>query len=371
MKHGYINCSTCHASPWGGGQRNAAGKMYGAHGFKPGLWSNQDLFSLDLRALALYPEQPATRQNGLGLMTVTPSANIPITRDTSSESSAVLGYGLGGLATGLREAYLVFQGLPATDQSALRHFVIGKFNAPFGLLSDEHRTFARQSTMTTNNEYEFGLAASGDPLRSFHYDLAVTNGFQTGGNLNGTDLPWAATLNVRHQPGALPFHLGWSGMVHRKIQLPWRPWAQSVWTVVSLDRSTNGILKGSLQGEAVVAHGWNDSSRNNYITRFVPAADTAWQTALNGEKSLAYYGMGTLDVSQRLALVYKYDQFTPAKRFSGDSFIRHSYGIRWIFNSNMQAIVRREESRAGRPGVTEQNSAAARDGFLAVFHAWL
>ncbi|NUM88730.1 MAG: hypothetical protein HUU37_05970, partial [Bdellovibrionales bacterium] len=56
---------------------------------------------------------------------------------------------------------------------------------------------------------------------------------------------------------------------------------------------------------------------------------------------------------------------------SGDSFLRHSYGLRWIFNSNMQGLLRREESRAKRPGVTEENSAAARDGFLAVFHAWL
>ena len=371
LKHGLPQCTACHVSPFGGGIRNVDGKYYGHHGLNQSALPVQEMFALDLRAIAIYPNEPAKKGNGVALMAAIPYANLPITKNEAglTNSRAVLGYGLGGFATGLREAYVLFDTAPAENQGYLKHILVGNFNLPFGLQTDEHRTFVRQVSATTLNKYEFGLGIAGEPLSILHYDFTFTNGFQTAGAPNSTDLPYALSGNLRLTPGRLPFFLGLSGMIHRKIQLPYNPYAAAVYTGISFDRLTRGRLKGSLSGEAMAARGWSNTVLNSYISSYIPASQSVWQNAVAQAKSLAFLIQASVDLSPRFSLRYKFDEYVPARPFVGDAFIRHSFGFRYFVNSNMQLMVMREESKAKRAGISDLESSVARSGFIALLEA--
>lgn len=372
VRYGIVNCAACHTSPFGGGVRNTYGKQYGGHGLGSGPLSTQDFASFDWRAITLYPKKPSTTANGTALMTATPTANVPITKSGEKVTSRVVtAYGLGGLATGLRESYLLFDTTTGSDNSWISYVTFGKFVAPFGLLTEEHRTYTKLMTRTTENNFEMGGAVSGDPFLSFHYDLAVTNGLQSAGAFNSNDLPWAVIGNMRWNPPGMPFFVGASGEVHRTMTKSYNPYSDALYMALSLDRLSKNYLHGSIQAEAVYARGWNSNPPNDQLSYFIPTTQTAWLSSIVDAQAFGWYVLFNYDVTSRFALVYKLDEYMPDRHFSGDAFVRQGYGFRFFLNSNMNVLARYERSDAFRPGLTYTDGQAARDDVIAMLHVWL
>ncbi len=373
VKYGIVNCTACHTSPFGGGVRNVYGKQYDEHNLGNGYTSYQDIASLDMRAIALYPAKAEQTQNGLALMEVAPTGNIPITKTGDKvDSRVVISYGLGGLAPGLREAYALFYTADEKENAWLNSLTVGKFVAPFGLLTEEHRTYTKMMTQTTENNFEMGGAISGDPHERVHYDFALTNGFQSGGAFTNNDLSYALIGNVRWNPPSMPFFVGASGALHRTLTTKsYNPYADVLYAALSLDRLTRNRLNGSIQTEVVWARGWNANPPNSNITYFIPSTQTSFMNAILDTQSFGWYLLFNYDLTSRLALVYKLDEYMPNSRYASDAFIRYGYGFKYFISSNIDILTRYEQSIAGRPGVYYTDSQAARNDFYIMMHLWL
>ena len=378
VRHGYVSCTSCHASPFGGGQRNVNGKQYGSHGFQPGWTSQQDLVSFDGRVVALYPESPAKQgtSSGIAIMTAIGHVNVPMKfqKESKSEDSTsrfIGSYGFGGLATGLRESYALFNLANEAKPAFFKHVTVGRVNAPFGLLTDEHRTYTKLQTRTSVNNFEFGAFISGDPTYKIHYDLGVTTGFQNGGNFNSADLPYAFIGNARWNPPYMPFFIGISGSSHRTIPKDYRPYAWGAYTALSLDRMTNHFLHGSVQTEVTWARGFNENPPNDIIIYFIPTSNVAWQSYIAKSQSFGWYLLFQYDITEKFLILYKFDEFSPDSRYTADAFIRHSYGFRSVLNANMQLHGRFERSISRKPGMVETDSQATRDAVLALVQLYL
>lgn len=378
VKHGYTQCSVCHISPFGGGARRVDGKLYGSKDFETGVQSLQNYFSGDLRAITFFPAHPEKTTNGIALMSAIPAVNIPLTQDKQGVSThLVSAFNLGGLApTGVREAYLLVEpSHPNNGNSFFSAIQFGRFNVPFGLMTDEHRTWTRIQSKTSINDFEMGAALSGDPLFNFHYDFALTTGFQNGGmTFSGNkDLPWALILNLRWNPVIAPVILGTSYSRHRTLnpQIDYTPYAYSFYTGLSGHRLTHGSLPFTLLGEFQIARGWNDTNTNPSLASFIPASDTAYQDAIKNSESLGLYLGLDYEISQRWTLQYKFENLVLDRLYTADGYIRHSAGFKWNINSNIILTSRYEIARAMRPGIQADNARAARDAFFTLLHVWL
>lgn len=376
-KQGIVNCSACHASPFGGGPRNINGKYYGTHGLGVGENSAQDKVSGDFRIMLLEPNNPQYNPNGLVMMSAIPSGNLQLSQsDGGSETRAVVAYDLGmlggALGAGLRDSYVRFRSVKEEANSFLKYVLFGRFNVPFGILTDEHRTYVRIQTRTTHNEFEMGFGFSGEPDDRFHYDLALTTGVANGGSaLITNDIPWAAIANLRWNPGAMPFFLGASGTYQRRLNLAYNPHALSLSGALSLDRLTNGGISGSLMSEIAWAHGFNDAARNPAMARyFLPANDPAFAAAVADSTSIGLMVQAEYNLTQRWTLLYKFEDLALDMRFTGDAFIRHAFGFRTILNSNMDLDLRYEIGLAGRPSITDADLSTARNDLMGVFRYW-
>ncbi len=179
-------CTTCHTSPAGGGHRNLTGKAFGPKSAPLKAFSKQDIFGFDFRALVhTQLKNIKDAKNGMGIMVGIPSVSIPFhSSEGGKEWRLVYSQNIGGfgLTTVPREAYLRVK--LYDDYRAYPQFIsVGRFSAPFGLLTDEHRTYTRWQTRTTWNDQEMGLLFSGDWTPALHYDLSIVNGEQTQGLL--------------------------------------------------------------------------------------------------------------------------------------------------------------------------------------------
>ena len=130
-----------------------------------------------MRAILTTTGEVRQSRNGLGLMEVLGAVNVPVVEDKSSATNFVASYYFGAFsqAVGLRDTYLRWQ---HKDSQLLEYVTVGKFTAPFGLLTDEHRTYARWQTRSTWNNYNMGAMLSGELTQGLHWDFAVVNGFQ-------------------------------------------------------------------------------------------------------------------------------------------------------------------------------------------------
>jgi hypothetical protein len=387
------SCIACHANPWGGGPRNVFGKVYGSRGLKPSKLSNSDLYYADLRFIDYLPTQPAQTTNGLAVMEAAVTGNVPIYSATpepqqenkneqSSSSSnntefrAVLTYNIAPLGgSQLRDAYLSWNTSPASPNDSLQ-FLLGHFYVPFGLLTDEHRTYTKLQTNMTYNNYDVGVGFSGTFWESLHTDVAVVNDFQTGGAFSNQDVTLGFVTNVRWNPESLPFFIGASGNYEYTTNQP-NPYALATYGVFSFDRLTKNSISASLLFERVDAQNWNNPALNNGGINpglpifFIPKIDSAYQAFVLTSSSLGYYGLARYNFTPQFTLFYKFDYLALDRNYTSDAYLRHGFGFEAYLYSNLLLNVRYELPAGMRPEIASSNVLAAQENIFAMLRLWI
>jgi hypothetical protein len=373
-----LNCTACHVTPWGGGPRNLFGKSYGAHDHPPGKISmSSDLFYGDVRFIDYIATAPTTQESGAALMEAAVTADVPILQgERGQEMRGVLTFNVATLSgSEAREAYVRFQ-LPSDHEADATYFLVGHFYVPFGLLTDEHRTYTRIQNDSRINDYDTGADLSGNFSHDWHYDLAIVNNLNTGGGFTTADWSLAGVGNLRWNPSDLPLLLGISGEYERYSFQP-APYAGSFYAGLSLDRVSHDTLKGSLFYEFVGAKNWDNPAVNGgevnpgLGTIFVPASQGAYLNSLTSATSLGQYVWLRYELSSFWNLIYKMDYLALDASHMGDAFWRHGFGFETFLNSNMIFDARFEKAFAGAPGIGANDVLAVQSDFFVMLRLWI
>ncbi len=367
-----MSCVQCHVTPWGGGPRNLYRKAYGSRDLGVAQTSATEMFYGDFRALAYTSAHAGNRVHGVTLMEAATSANLLILEDENGPHLRGVGtFDFSPMANGPREVYLRWH--PSTrDESALNFITVGRLTTPFGLLTDEHRTYVRQQTNMTLNNFVFGAAFSGTPLDGWSYDLQFVNNFQGKMSLTSGEVVWGEILNLRYSPQELPFILGFSQNIQNSKGA--RPYAFSFYGAFSVTRLTDSKVPVTILGEIVLAKNWNAEAFNPAIGSYFMSNETTvpnYQTAAAASKSLGFFTQVKYDINSRLTLLYKYDYLLMNVQYAGDAFQRHGIGAEYHLNSNIILQLRAEKAIVGRPELKSSNAAAAQDAIFSVFQLWL
>lgn len=377
-----VNCGACHVNPYGGGARTAEGKHIGSRDYKANWMSKNDLFSMDMRMQDYYSQKiqgTNSQAKGVMLMNAIPTANLPIAPEQEAKPLArmVLSYNYAPVGAGFREAYLYMRIAEPEENSYASSLLVGNFMAPFGLFTDEHRTYTKQMVAMTNRNFESGVMLNADPSHKFHYDLALTSGFANGGLGQDTKSDsWAAFANLHHQILELPLQVGLSYAIEGTSTPATQPTAASLYGVLSFDSLVENF-KGNIQAEAVSAIGWNNSnfvSGQDGITYFIPSTATAWQKALTNSNSFGFSTLFNWDLSRHWTYQIKLEQFIPDTSYQGDVFNRAGTGFKWYFGSNMNVIFRYDHGDVSRPGLTNTDLGSIKaigDTYMALLHVWI
>jgi len=342
-----LSCTTCHVAPWGGsGPRTIFGKDYGTHGLEGSLTTFSDVFLGDMRTVGFFPlRQTSQTTNGVATMEAAISGNLAIVKaPDQSETRAVLTYNTSPLAgSNLREAYIRYR--PGSGETNATYWTIGHVNMPFGLLTDEHRTYTRIQTDMTLNNFDTGAVYSHDFHRAWHVDLAVVNDFQSGGSFNNNGLTYGTVANLQWNPVDIPFLFGASGTYQYTSLFP-QPLAGSLYTVLSLDRLTKNKISASLSLETVLARNWNNPAVNNgginpsLSTFFLGTAQSI--TPYLATTSWGNYALAKYWMNPHWYAFYKFDYFAIDTRHLGNDFIRHGIGSEIWVNPNVSISARVE-----------------------------
>lgn len=373
LRNNIVSCTVCHASPTGGGIRNITGKLYGSHGYKISKISEKaQWFHLDYRLEALQAKNAATRK-GIFTMTTIPSVNVPIqfVDNAPPTMNFVSSYGMGRSDAGLGYTYIRYNLSDESGISGLEHIVVGRFNVPFGLMTDEHRNFTKISVPKSFRDYETGFMLSGTPKYSFHYDVAATNGNQ-GDMPAVNDSPWGLYLNTRFMPYLGPLMAGISYARHGTHVVNIQPDAINLYALFSFEKISSNKIPIIFISEVQWARGWNNSAINSGMSNFIPATFATWQSALNDSRSQSILLETDWNISEKWIALYRFEEFVPDERYRGDRFIRYSYGIKKFLNGQSSVLARYETSYSTRPGVTEDGTVrAVGNNAFVLFHFWL
>lgn len=366
-------------TPWGGGPRLVLGKVYGSHGFTPAKTSLSDLYYGSVRFIDYYStDSTSKRANGAGLMEAAVTGDVPIVfGDNGSEMRGVLTYNMPTLGpAGPREVYARLA-LPAPIGRTPAYILVGRFYVPFGLLTDEHRTYTVIQTNMTINNYDIGAALSVNPVESLNLVLALVNDFQSGGNFSSDELPWGIVANARWNPGSLPFMVGLSGNYEHTINTP-QPYAGSLYSVLSMDRLTQAKVSGSLSLEGVWANHWNNPAVNTGLVNpslvqfFIPPANAAYQTSILDTSSLGLYALAKYNLTHVWTLVYKFDYIALDTGSLSTNFTRNGFGFEAYLNSNIIWNVRYETcSFPGFIDAASNTTLGIQSDIFTMFRIWI
>jgi hypothetical protein len=373
----HINqCTACHISPTGGGLRNLHGKLYGSHTLKIAKLNTNDYWAFDVRAQLGHAKRGATVAKGFLLMNSIGSAQVPVATEGAGAPFRLVGsFNFGMMGAGLREVFIlvdpVITNAEATTETKM---LVGKFPAPFGLATDEHRTYTKVMVNSTNREFESGLQFSADPTFQFHYDLALVNGFQNDGTPVIHPNPWGAIGNIRYMPNSQNGFLGASHSQHGNTNLKKPLMANSLYGGIA----TNSLFPGTFTAEAVTATGWNNPTYNTGsgiagagIDYFIPAVETAWRQALVDSTSLGIVTSLNYDINPKLSLLYRLEEFIPDTKFKGDFFHRDGVGFRKILSTQSQMIFRIDQGKLNRPGVSTDGLKSTGQNIFILLHYWM
>ncbi len=363
------NCTTCHALPMGAGPRNIAGKIFGSRSFAPATSSYNDLYYGDFRAEYFRPLHGSEdTRNGLALMVAAVSGNIPLKTGTTYDLKYVGTFDLGSFSTGSREQILLW----SKTKGALYlpdHILFGKFYLPFGLMTDEHRTYTKMQSKMSFRDYDMGLNLSWDFFGSSHLDLALTNGFQSAGQGTNNDVTSAYTGNLRLNPPG-PFLIGTSYSQHEsKKKAVTVARAHSIYAGIDFGRLTKDWLKITITGERVTARGWNDPAVNSNVAFFT--SNSIYSDSIKYAQSEGYYGLFKWDLIDTFTLVAKYDALAFDSKFPGDRYERRGYGFIWQFDSNLSLLARYETAHNKRTELGAETSKMMQDFWFLMLRGWL
>ena len=266
-------CTTCHASPTGGGHRNLTGKAFGPKSAPLESFSKQDVFGFDFRAVFYTPTHTKdinSSKSGMGVMAALPSISVPFNKKDGKEWRLVYSHSIGGFFTAqargdaYRDAYLRIQ-LYEDFRLYPQYILAGRFPAPFGLLDDEHRTYIRLQTKTAWNDQKIGLLFSGDWTYRVHYDLALVNGESNGRGFNSNKQNfWGSIANLRFLFSNLGWMVGTSASLYNNEH---KSAAFSIYQNLSLNSLTKNFLPGNLMAEAVLANQMNSYLPSTFIDK--------------------------------------------------------------------------------------------------------
>lgn len=336
------SCTACHLSPSGGGPRNLNGKLFGAGGFEMNQALAQDYISADFRALYYYPQEASSSKGGMGIMSGSVAGHVYL--DSAKWIHLVIEHNIAGFAMApYRDTYALFKISSSETPSFFDTLIVGRFRVPFGIATDEHRTYVRFQNQTRWFDFETGAMLSGNPTYEWHYDFAIVNGEKSAGqSLNtGQALRWGAVANVRWMPG--PFVLGLSGSLHEHENADETHKSVSVYSTLSVGRWTDDRIPLTLQVEHALAWQWNSILTQGFVS------DPAYSTAVARSPSQGWLVWLEWELSRHLALIYKYDRLAPDRGFPADFYARHGVGWRWRVGPNALIQGRFELANATHP----------------------
>lgn len=334
-----ISCSACHITPWGGGPRNVFGKAYGTRGEPGSKTVATDLYYGDLRIVGYWPFKAMSQSNsGVAEMEAALAANVPvIQQESGSELRALIDFNLSPLAgTQLREGYARYT--PEATSPTPEYWILGHFYVPFGLLTDEHRTYTRIQDNTTLNNFDTGGAYSKDLSPTTHVDVALVNDFQTQGTFSQQKITAGVVGNFRWNPTTAPLLLGASGLWERFSTAP-DPWAVAGYGAVSNHT-------GSILFEAAWAKNWNNPAVNNggvnpglpafFSVNYANSPELLTSSSLGGMFRLNW------DIAKMWQIFYKLDILALDASPLSHVYSRHGLGVEWRLNANMYLNTRVE-----------------------------
>ncbi|MGZ3722694.1 MAG: hypothetical protein ACXVA9_07190 [Bdellovibrionales bacterium] len=359
-RYGINSCTACHESPVGGGPRNINGKLFGAHGYKINPFLVQDYVSADFRALFYYPEHANETKSGMGIMSGSVAGHVAL--DEEKKIHLVIESNVAGFQQAmLRDTYALYKFSTDERPAWFESLLVGRFRAPFGIITDEHRTYTRIQSGTEWFSMEAGALLSGQTGKAnLHYDLAWLNGENTGGQSiaqNGAGR-WGTVLNLRYMPG--PAMFGASYSYHRHDPKSESRTAASFYTVVSVARWSDGKIPLTVELEHVRATNWGGNLGRGFIN------DPGYAASLTSTQSYGYLAQVIWDLSHKFSWIYKFDWLVPDQNFPSDFYQRHGLGLRYWFGPNAWLQVRTEVARASPPSEVGGQSLGAQNASFAI-----
>ncbi len=362
---GINDCTSCHYSPAGGGPKTVFGKITASHGFAPAKRSMTDTISGEVRAIALTTTKDTTNNStGVSIMSGHLSGAIDILDNAKGTTHIVAAYDFFGYGATARDSFIRWQAKDRKNFSP-QHMVVGKFNIPFGILTDEHRTYVRMQTKTSENEYEMGGMISGNLAAMTHYDLAIVQGFQQGNSFPNAGVQWGVVSNIRMMFQSIHMYIGLSGLYYKNgtVDSPWAASTYMVWAPTA---------KFSIMAEVDYAKNMNDPNiLNSYLAKFVDsAASNTYYNDLLTKSSLGAMVQFDYAINNKWTVYNKIDFLAPDEEFLKDHYINNGVGFKYFINSNMDVDCRFEKTIVSRDGIEETGVSASKDRVMMLGHVW-
>lgn len=354
LKYNQHSCAVCHFSPAGGGPKTRAGKLFGAHNLAINPIFANPYVSADFRALYYWPQETGASKDGMGIMSGSVAGHASL--DEKERVVLVLEHNIAGFsAAPYRDTYALFR-IPRRWAESL---MVGRFRVPFGIVTDEHRTYTRVQTQTEWYSFETGAMLSGNPTRHLHYDWAVVNGTHSTGSsmAAGQAGHWGTVLNLRYLRA--PYLAGASGSYFNSgAGGRTRSRAGSAYGAFIWNRWT-------LLGEFVRAEGFNSNLARGFVSNPL-YGETLANAVSHGVFALLEY-----EFTERLYGIYKFDLLTPDRDFPADQFERHGLGFRWNLAPFVWLQARIEKARASHPSERRGTGTGRLDAAFAILQITL
>lgn len=371
-----IECSSCHIRPFGGGQRNSSfGKIYGMRGMSAEEWELVYPVSFDSRSL-MGGSIAAGGGQGAGnsvtkalkgdrrgfLMSNVIGTHLATKWLPSLE--LVLSYDIGMFKPGLRDAYFLYKPNFSSQIIANPYFLLGQSIIPFGLLTDEHRTYTKLISQTTIRDLNLKASLGGELFSSLHFDL----GFLSKGS---DEINSGFVVNARWLDGSLPFYFGASYMEYQQAVytgLKVNPKAASLYAALNVDKLISSSLPMTALFEYVRTNDFSSVYVNPYINAFFNTFDNIASEKMVNTDSEAYMVQLKYKIHPRLSAVYRYDAAKVDMAIDGVSK-RHGLGLDIGIYKHFNILLKHEKSSDTRlPGEAAKSSY---DTTYLVLHSWL
>lgn len=361
VRHNNISCTSCHYSPVGGGALNFEGKKFQTRWFKTNPLEIQKYISSQFIGLGYLPEKSKTSSSGLGLMAGLFSAHVPLS--TKENTFLVIETNVAGFSTApLRDTYFLYKFNPEKIYNWFDTVLVGRFRAPFGLITNEHRTYTKIQTGTRWFDFETGFMLSGNPTSQTHYDLALVNGknFSGDGLNTGQAHAWGTILNFRYMPSF--FQVG-SSYSHYKVPLTESSYSWSTYSIISFARWNYNLIPATLKLEYAEARGFNS------ILNQGNASDPNYVNSILSSRSKGFLASMEWLLTEKFILTYKFDWLTPDGNYPIDTYQRHGFGFRSSMSPNVFITYRTEFAHATHPTENSKNGQLAQNSNFLLLEA--